>query len=535
VGRMSRVGLVWSWSQSSRLRVMIGALAIAAVVGQSAPPGGGAAAAAAADPVIAAAGDIACDPAQGAYNGGDGTAWDCREKYTAALLAGVDDVFALGDNQYVCGGLSAFNQSYDPTWGTQKAITYPVAGNHEYQTSGGTDCGSNASGYYTYFGGSAGDPSKGYYSATVGEWHIIALNSECSWIGGCGAGSPEDLWLKSDLTTNSAAPCTLAFWHRPRFGSTTSGGDSTYSQLWQDLYAAKVDVVLNGHDHWYERFAQQNPSGQADSNGIREFIVGTGGESYVQPASTRAANSQVLFWGQYAYGVLKMTLHSGSYDWTFVPVTGSFSDSGSTACHNAAPPGPDTTPPTTSISCNGGLCSTGWYRSQPVTVELSATDAGSGVASTYYTTDGSDPNSSATKIAYSGQFTVSETTTLRFSSTDNLGNTESPKSQTIRIDAAAPAIGITAPADGSLIKRGTKVAVTASATDSGSGAGTPSGIARVDFYVDGKKVASATTLPYGFTWNTRGVSWGTHTLVAVGVDAAGNSAASSTVTVTITK
>jgi hypothetical protein len=535
-----RAGFVGASSGSARLRVVICAVVIAGVVGQSASPHVVAAAdgviAAPGDPVIAAAGDIACDPSSGAYNGGDGTPTDCRGKYTAGLLSGADGVLALGDNQYQCGGLTAFNQAYDPTWGTYKAITHPVAGNHEYQTSPGTGCATNASGYFTYFGANAGDPSKGYYSFNQGAWHIIALNSECSWIGGCGAGSPEDLWLKNDLATNSAAPCTLAYWHRPRFGSTTSGGDSTYSQFWQDLYAAKADVVLNGHEHWYERFALQNPSKQPDPNGIREFIVGTGGESYLQPSSTHAANSELLFWGQYAYGVLKMTLHAGSYDWGFVPVTGGFTDAGSTECHNAAATGTDTSPPTTSMSCNGGLCSTGWYQSLPVTVALSATDTGgSGVASTYYTTDGSDPASSPTRTAYSGPFTVSETTAVRFLSTDNTGNTEAAKSQTIRIDAAPPTVGITAPTDGSFIKRGTKVAVTATATDNGSGAGAPSGIARVDFYVDGNKVATATALPYGFTWNTRPGAPARHTLTAVAVDAAGNSASSATVTVRITK
>jgi hypothetical protein len=490
---------------------------------------------AAGDPVIAAAGDISCDPTNSGYNGGNGTSTDCRGKYTAALLAGSDAVLALGDEQYNCGGLSAFNQAYDPTWGAQKAITYPIPGNHEYQTSGGTDCSTNGYGYYTYFGASAGDPSKGYYSFDLGAWHIIALNSECSWIGGCGAGSPEDLWLKNDLAANASAQCTLAYWHRPRFASISGGGDSTYSQFWQDLYAAKADVILNGHQHWYERFALQNPSGQPAADGIQEFIVGTGGESFVAPSTTRAANSQVLFSGQNDFGVLKMTLHPGSYDWTFVPVTGTFSDSGSTTCHKAVT-GPDTAAPTTGISCNASTCSTGWYKQVPISVALLATDTGgSGVASTYYTTDGSDPTSSPTVTAYGGPFTISETTTVRFYSVDKVGNVETAKSRTINIDAAAPSVSITTPTTGSSIKRGTATQVNASAVDNGTGAGVASGIVRVDFYVDGKKVASAATSPYAFTWNTHPASFGTHTLTAVAVDGAGNSATSSSVTVTVTK
>jgi hypothetical protein len=483
--------------------------------------------------VIAAAGDIACDPANGGFNGGNGTSTDCREKFTAALLTGADDVLTLGDEQYNCGGLSAFGQSYDPTWGADKAITYPVPGNHEYQTTGGTNCSTNASGYFTYFNGRAGDPAKGYYSFNIGSWHLVALNSECSWIGGCGAGSPEDIWLRNDLTANSGAPCTLAYWHRPRFASSSGGGDATYAQFWQDLYAAHVDVVLNGHQHWYERFALQNPSGQADANGIREFIVGTGGESYVQP-SAPVANSQVLYWGQNAYGVLKMTLHAASYDWSFVPVTGSMTDSGSIACHNA-PAGPDVTPPSTTMTCNGGSCSA-WWTQVPVNVALLPTDSGgSGVAATYYTTDGSDPATSPTRQPYLGAFTVTETSTVTFYSVDNAGNTETPKSQLVQIDAAAPSVAITAPTDGASIKRGSTITVTAGAADTGTGSGAPSGIARADLYVDGKKVASDASSPFGFTWNTRHQSLGTHSLTATAVDAAGNVASSSPVTVTITR
>ena len=491
---------------------------------------------AATDPVITTAGDISCDPLNSGFNGGDGTATDCREKFTAALLTGSDAVLALGDEQYACGGLSAFNQAYEPSWGTSKPVTYPVPGNHEYQSSGGTDCASGAFGYFTYFGARAGDPSRGYYSYNLGSWHIIALNSECSFIGGCGSGSSQETWLKNDLAANASAPCTLAYWHRPRFASTSGGGDTTFSAFWQDLYAAKVDVVLNGHEHWYERFAPQGPSGQADPAGIREFIVGTGGESYVQPAANHAVNSEVLNWGQNAFGVLKMTLHAGSYDWAFVPVTGTFSDTGSTACHNASQGGPDTTAPTTTVACNAAPCSSGWYRAIPISISLSATDfGGSGLASTTYTTDGSDPTSSSTAVTYTGPFSISETTTVRFSSSDNAGNQETVRSQTIRVDAAAPSVNITSPADGSSVKRGATVTVTAAATDSGTGTATASGIARVDFYLDGKKTASASTSPYAFSWATRRAGFGAHRLWAIAVDVAGNATTSAMITVTIAK
>lgn len=204
--------------------------------------------------------------------------------------------------------------------------------------------------------------------------------------------------------------------------------------------------------------------------------------------------------------------------------------------NSTTPPGPDTTPPVTTISCNGAACSAGWYNAVPVTISLSATDTGgSGVAQTKYTLDGSDPSTSATAITYTGPFTVSQTTTVRFYSVDAAGNAEQPKAQLIQIDAAAPAVSITAPAGGSSYKRGASVTVSATATDSGTGSGAPAGVAKVAFRVDGTTVATNTSAPYQFTWNTRKNSFGQHALTAVATDGAGNTTTSAPVTVTITK
>jgi acid phosphatase type 7 len=205
-----------------------------------------------------------------------------------------------------------------------KAITHPAPGNHEYGTT-------SASGY-SYFGSAAGDPSKGYHSYDLGAWHIIALNSNCGNVGGCGTGSPEErLW--SDLTAHASATCTLAYWHHPRFSSgTTHGSDPTYTAFWQALFDHGADVVLVGHEHNYERFALQKPDGTADAaNGIREFVVGTGGRSQYG-FGTPIANSQVR--NGTTFGILKLTRHPTSYDWQFVPEAGgTFTDSGTTACH----------------------------------------------------------------------------------------------------------------------------------------------------------------------------------------------------------
>jgi peptidoglycan/xylan/chitin deacetylase (PgdA/CDA1 family) len=310
------------------------------------------------DPVIGAAGDIACDPSSVAFNGGQGTATDCRAAYTAQLLTGMDAVFATGDDQYTCGGLTAFQQSFGPTWGVKRSIMYPVPGNQDLETSGGTNCPSTPGAYYQqYFSTSGGwygsplpsvvnvDPNVNYYSFSLGTWHIIGLNTgQCEFEEEhgqqptfCQAGSPMENWLKADLASNTAS-CTLVFMQDPRWASTESGsgGDSTYQQLWQDMYQAGVEVVLTGNDHWYERLAPLNASGAIDNTyGVREFVVGTGGAGLEQPGPQIAA-SQAL--NATTHGILKMVLHNGSFDWQFInDGESSFTDSGTSTCH-AAPP-----------------------------------------------------------------------------------------------------------------------------------------------------------------------------------------------------
>jgi hypothetical protein len=306
------------------------------------------------DPVIAAAGDIACDPAEPSFNGGQGTSGSCHQRATSDLMvgAGLAAVLPLGDNQYYCGSYGAFVGSYDLSWGRLKTVTYPAVGNHEYLTHGGskpsTGCDASnagAAGYFRYFGGAAGDPAKGYYSFDIGAWHLVALNTQCSAAGGCSTSSPQGKWLAADLDAHPNQ-CTLAYFHIPLF---SSGGraSSNSTSLWQILYGHHADLVLNGHDHIYERFAPQTPTGVADqANGIREFIVGTGGANLTSMASI-AANSVVH--DNKTYGVLAMTLHPSSYDWQFVPEAGkTFSDSGTAPCHQSGgAPAPTPTPTAT--------------------------------------------------------------------------------------------------------------------------------------------------------------------------------------------
>jgi acid phosphatase type 7 len=269
--------------------------------------------------VIATAGDIACLRSTASST-------TCHQGTTAGLIRQLapSAVLALGDEQYETGTLDAFTGSYDPAWGQFKDITKPVPGNHEYQTAG-------ASGYYSYFGAAAGDPTKGYYSYDIASWHMIALNGNCSAVGGCGPGSPQERWLAADLASKPRT-CTLAYWHQPRFSSGEHGDEAPYDAFWKDLYAAGADVVLNGHDHDYERFAPQNPAAQPDpSRGIREFVVGTGGKSHYNFPRI-SANSEVR--NGDTFGILKMTLHPKSYDWQFLPEPGAtFTDSGTGGCH----------------------------------------------------------------------------------------------------------------------------------------------------------------------------------------------------------
>jgi calcineurin-like phosphoesterase family protein len=268
------------------------------------------------DPVFVGAGDIASCGRR-------------TDEATAILLDSIPGtVFTLGDNVYQDGTLAEFNDCY--AWARHKSRTRPVPGNHDYHTPG-------AAGYFDYFGAAAGDRSKGYYSYDLGAWHIIAMNSEIDQM----AGSAQEQWLRTDLASHSNV-CTLAYWHAPRFSSGQHGNNTDLQALWQALYEYRADVVLNGHDHSYERFAPQNPDGQADASGIREFVVGTGGIG-LYLFQTIEPNSQVR--NDTTHGVLKLTLHATSYDWQFVPIAGeTFTDSGTANCVSGTG-APTATPP----------------------------------------------------------------------------------------------------------------------------------------------------------------------------------------------
>jgi hypothetical protein len=256
------------------------------------------------DATILAAGDIADCANVGAQS-------------TARLLdTHPGEVLTLGDHAYPSATRQALATCYESTWGRHKGRTRATPGNHDWGEDSGTP-------YYEYFGAAAG-PRTGYYSFNVGSWHVLSLNSN---IGG-GVSSPQFHWVLADLAANPSR-CTMAVWHHPRFSSGANGSHRDMQQLWWLLDNNGVDVVLAGHEHGYERFAPQDHEGVSSPTGIRQFVVGTGGGAltgYLAPL----ANSQVR--GS-AWGVLRMTLRSDSYAWTFLPAAGAaFTDSGSDTC-----------------------------------------------------------------------------------------------------------------------------------------------------------------------------------------------------------
>lgn len=281
------------------------------------------------DPILVGAGDIAtCSSLGGAES-------------TAKLLDKIPGtVFSAGDNSQDSGAYEQYLNCFDPTWGRHKDRMRPAPGNHDSMTPG-------AAGYYRYFGAAAGEPGKGYYSYDLGNWHIVALNSNCYDVGGCGAGSAEERWLRADLAA-SAKPCTAAYWHHPVFTSSMHTDGYQAKPLFKALYDFGAEIVMNGHNHVYERFAPMNPDGAVDQDfGIREFDVGTGGTSHYSFSYFPSRGSEMR--NNDSFGVLKLTLRESGYDWEFVPVEGAkFTDSGSGRCHPPISQQPSASPPVSS-------------------------------------------------------------------------------------------------------------------------------------------------------------------------------------------
>jgi len=263
---------------------------------------------------LVGAGDIA-----GCSERGDSSA-------TARLLGNIGGrVYTLGDNVQGQGDINEFRNCYDPTWGKYKKRTKPAVGNHEYHTTG-------AKPYYDYFGARAGSPRRGYYSYDLKSWHVVVLNSNCGQVGGCESGSPQGRWLRNDLQNNRSR-CTVAYFHHPLQATGTNTPSPQVRPFWSMLHNRGADVILSGHAHRYERHAPMTPGGERSADGIRQFVVGTGGaDGGTEIHENQTPNLQEVEVG--TPGVLRLSLRADSYAWKFVPIAGkNFTDSGTDRCH----------------------------------------------------------------------------------------------------------------------------------------------------------------------------------------------------------
>jgi hypothetical protein len=358
----------------------------------------GTAAAATSDPVIAAAGDIACDPADSNFSGASSSA--CQMAATAKLIAGMGPryVLPIGDTQYHDGGLEPtindFMNGYDKSWGPlRNAVSVvgvrPVPGNHEYGDDDNGQPPTQASSYFDYFGPSHQNdlpsnvtaPSNDWYSYDVavngGTWHVIAIDSECGAVpagsaaNGCASGSPEETWLRNDLAAHQNQ-CTVAYWHEPRWSEGGVGNAPEYAAFWNDVVQYHVAMVLNGHEHFYQHFGPMDANGNLVNGGTSQFIVGTGGVNLGSASTT--PRSAVLAQDDVDFGALKLTLHATAADYSFITTGNVTRDSGSVAC-NAIPP--SGAPTVTSVSPASGASSGG------TTVTVNGSGFGSGTTVTF--------------------------------------------------------------------------------------------------------------------------------------------------------
>jgi acid phosphatase type 7 len=241
-----------------------------------------------------------------------GNIGDCAsdgDEATASLVEQTTGVVAsLGDTAYPTGSAANFADCFDPTWGRFRDRIHPVPGNHDYATG-------TADPYFAYFGEAAGSPDEGYYSYDVGSWHVVALNSVCDVVD-CAEDSDQLRWLERDL---QAAPsnCLLAYWHHPRFSSGSIGSDPRMQAAWKILIDAGAEVVISGHAHHYERFALQDERGTPREDGIRQFVVGTGG-TVLHPVGSPLLNSEAIVAER--HGVLRLDLGETGYAWEFLAV-----------------------------------------------------------------------------------------------------------------------------------------------------------------------------------------------------------------------
>lgn len=309
----SSVESATEWASGSGFGLYLDALHTAGLAtggpgGSGGPPSGGKG-----DAVLVGAGAIA-------------SCASANDEATAEILSTVPGtVFTVGDHAYPSGTANEFAACYGASWGVVRDRTRPAVGTRDYVTA-------DAAGYFGYFGAAAGAPDKGYYAYNLGTWRIYVLNSNCAKVGGCGKGSPQEFWLRADLRAHPDA-CIGAYWQTARFSSGRFADDVRMEPFWADLYASGAEFVINGHDHNYQRYAPLTPAGKVDrATGIREFIVGTGGNGHTALSTAGAENREAG--SDQAYGVLRLTLHPTGYEWQFLATPKApFTDSGAESCH----------------------------------------------------------------------------------------------------------------------------------------------------------------------------------------------------------
>jgi hypothetical protein len=268
--------------------------------------------------ILVGAGDIAECPTDG-----DEKTAEILDEVVAEHPEAV--VYTTGDNAYPDGSYQEYLECYDPSWGRHRERTRPAVGNHEFKQT-------KAAGYHQYWGDRGGPFDQYYYSFDAGSWHVVVLNSGCHRVG-CEPGSEDGEqadWLIEDLRS-SGASCTIAIWHHPRWSSGRYGNDPEVAGLWEVLYDHGAEIVLNGHEHLYERFAPLRPDGTVDATrGIRQFTVGTGGGNLREFEDVQDTSEARLA----VHGVLKLALFADRYEWEFLPVAGETeTDRGTGTCH----------------------------------------------------------------------------------------------------------------------------------------------------------------------------------------------------------
>jgi hypothetical protein len=294
---------------------------------------------------VMGAGDISPDPA----------AATTADLATSEILiqANPPTVFTAGDNQYPRGQIADFTSpdGYAGSWGRAalKRKTCPTVGNHEY-----ADPLPGPAGYLAYFSppcphrpdieyaktssGSIIPTVYAYRPAPGSGWWAYVLDSECNhtgWEAGpdCSRYSDQLNWFRAHMAAHPVT-CRIVFYHHPRFGNGAPFGDDSqvYWLYAVAAYAGRASLIVNGHNHAYERFTSMTPDGAIDGSytAPRSITVGTGGAPLI--AFSKPARTGTRYRDASHYGVLRITLGDGYWATEFDRIDGVVADKASAGC-----------------------------------------------------------------------------------------------------------------------------------------------------------------------------------------------------------